>query len=75
MFKLFSQIVDFIVKAMLAYAATPEGQKELRDIEIAAEGTPFDMTPDSTPSLDAPAPQTVAGLQPRRKALRAEDFQ
>lgn len=75
MFKLFSQIVDFIIKAVLAYAATPDGQKELRDIEIAAEGTPFDVTPD-TPE-DTPAPQTVAvpGLQPRRKALRAEDFQ
>lgn len=31
------QLLDFIWKAAQAYAATPEGQKELNDIGVALE--------------------------------------
>lgn len=35
--KVLFQIVDFAVKAMVAYSQTPAGQKEWNDIEVAAE--------------------------------------
>jgi len=46
MWQLAAQVLDFIFKSCLSYAGTPQGQQELRDIERAAEGTPFDFTPE-----------------------------
>lgn len=33
--KLIIQVIDFVIKACKAYAATPDGQKELNDIAQA----------------------------------------
>jgi hypothetical protein len=42
------EFLDFILKALLSYAATPEGKKEIEDIFEAAHGKALDW--DEAPS-------------------------
>lgn len=52
--RVIGQIVDFFWKAALAYAATPEGQKELNDIVVAAGlESEVGLTPVQTSSARA----------------------
>ena len=65
MYDVVLQLFDYLVKAAVAYAETPEGEKELQDILDATEGTGMDMTPGDEP-LTVQQVKTAVGVVNRR---------
>lgn len=70
MFGVVVQLFDYLVKAAVAYAETPEGEKELQDILDATEGTDFDMTAGEQPLQVSQVKQAAAAVKSRVKRSR-----
>lgn len=62
------QVVDFLWKAIVAYAKTPEGQKEFEDIARAVEAAQKSSTPTAARPVNS---VPTASGQPTKAEARA----